>query len=245
MLIENNTVDWSKLTDRQAGLWCALLTQRSPWQHFTMTKPFRVEEQIADATRYVRSPDNWPSDFYDLLRDRNVEPLDSVLINATPDQGCVCMKLIDQTGRVVWFDLEYEGAPSTPTVNAVSRITGWKARETDGEEWWWKETPRMTAPKPNNPILVGLKLLDQKWSPRQLLAVSQHSPDVGHYEPAIEPDAWVKRIRGVRLDASKMEKIALCKIGHLEDGDPEELWTLCGDQCDVDLSYKEATRSGA
>ena len=49
------------------------------------------------------------------------------------------------------------------------------------------------------------------------------------YEPAIEPGDWVKRIRGVRPNASKMEKIALCKIGHLEDGDPEELGALCGD----------------
>jgi len=127
-----------------------------------MTKPFRVEEQVADATRFLRSPDNWPSDFYDLLRDRDVEPLDSVLINATPDQGCVCVRLIDQARRVVSFDLEYEGAPSRPTGSAVSRITDWKAKETEGEEWWWKENPRMTAPKPNNPILVGLKLLDQK-----------------------------------------------------------------------------------
>ena len=49
------------------------------------------------------------------------------------------------------------------------------------------------------------------------------------YEPAIEPGEWIERIRGVRPNASKMEKIALCKIGHLEDGDPEELGTLCGD----------------
>lgn len=49
------------------------------------------------------------------------------------------------------------------------------------------------------------------------------------FEPAIEPGDWIRRIRGVRPNASKMEKIALCQIGHLEDGDPEELGTLCGD----------------
>ena len=49
------------------------------------------------------------------------------------------------------------------------------------------------------------------------------------FEPAIEPGDWVKRIRGVRPNASKMEKMALCQIGHLEDGDPEELGMLCGD----------------
>ena len=49
------------------------------------------------------------------------------------------------------------------------------------------------------------------------------------YEPAIETGSWIKRVRGVRPNASKMEKIALCKIGHLEEGDPVELGELCGD----------------
>lgn len=44
------------------------------------------------------------------------------------------------------------------------------------------------------------------------------------YEPAFETSGnWTKRIRGVRPNASKMDKISLCKIGHLEDGDPIEL----------------------
>ena len=49
------------------------------------------------------------------------------------------------------------------------------------------------------------------------------------YEPAIEPGDWINRVRGVRPNASKMEKIALCKLGHLEEGDPVELGQLCGD----------------
>ena len=49
------------------------------------------------------------------------------------------------------------------------------------------------------------------------------------YEPAIESGDWINRVRGVRPNASKMEKIALCKIGHLEEGDPVELGELCGD----------------
>lgn len=49
------------------------------------------------------------------------------------------------------------------------------------------------------------------------------------YEPAIEKADWMKRVRGVRPNASKMEKIALCEIGHLEDGDPAELGRQCGD----------------
>jgi methionine synthase I (cobalamin-dependent) len=49
------------------------------------------------------------------------------------------------------------------------------------------------------------------------------------YEPAIEPGDWINRVRGIRPNASKMEKIALCQIGHLEDGDPVELGKQCGD----------------
>jgi len=49
------------------------------------------------------------------------------------------------------------------------------------------------------------------------------------YEPALEPGGWINRVRGVRPNASRMEKMALCQIGHLEDGDPEELGELCGD----------------
>ena len=49
------------------------------------------------------------------------------------------------------------------------------------------------------------------------------------YEAALEPGAWIDRVRGVRPNASKMEKIELCQIGHLEEGDPVELGELCGD----------------
>lgn len=49
------------------------------------------------------------------------------------------------------------------------------------------------------------------------------------YEPALNDSDWVKRIRGVRPNASKMEKIELCQIGHLEQCNPVELGALCGD----------------
>ena len=49
------------------------------------------------------------------------------------------------------------------------------------------------------------------------------------YEPALEPGDWIRRVRGVRPNASKMDKMSLCRIGHLEDGDPIELGALCGD----------------
>lgn len=43
------------------------------------------------------------------------------------------------------------------------------------------------------------------------------------FEPALDGGSWEKRIRCIRPNASPMEKIALCKLGHLEDGNPREL----------------------
>src|SRR3546814_17384860 len=37
-------------------------------------------------------------------------------------------------------------------------------------------------------------------------------------EPALDDGAWPRRMRGVRPTASKMEKMALCKLDHPEDG---------------------------
>ncbi len=48
------------------------------------------------------------------------------------------------------------------------------------------------------------------------------------FEPALADGSWIKRMRGFRPNASKMEKIALCKLGHLEEGDPIELGELMG-----------------
>ncbi|MDA7426976.1 homocysteine S-methyltransferase family protein [Primorskyibacter aestuariivivens] len=48
------------------------------------------------------------------------------------------------------------------------------------------------------------------------------------FEPAIDDGDWMNRMRSVRPNASKMEKIALCKLGHLEDGDPVELGQQMG-----------------
>jgi homocysteine S-methyltransferase len=49
------------------------------------------------------------------------------------------------------------------------------------------------------------------------------------YEPALDDGAWTGRLRGVRPNASRMEKMALCKLDHLEDGNPVELATLLSD----------------
>lgn len=48
------------------------------------------------------------------------------------------------------------------------------------------------------------------------------------FEPALESGNWVERIRNIRPNAVKMEKISLCKLGHLEEGDPIELGEQIG-----------------
>ena len=54
------------------------------------------------------------------------------------------------------------------------------------------------------------------------------------FEPALDGGGWTRRIRSIRPNAAKMDKIALCKLGHLEEGDPEELGRL---MADVGLRY--------
>lgn len=50
------------------------------------------------------------------------------------------------------------------------------------------------------------------------------------FAPALADDGpWLDRLRYVRPNATRMEKIALCKLGHLEDGDPVELGEQMGD----------------
>jgi homocysteine S-methyltransferase len=49
------------------------------------------------------------------------------------------------------------------------------------------------------------------------------------FEPALEAGEWFKRVRNIRPNAVMMDKISLCKLGHLEDGDPVELGQQLGD----------------
>ena len=49
------------------------------------------------------------------------------------------------------------------------------------------------------------------------------------FEPALEPGDWAQRIRSLRPNAAAMDKVSLCRLGHIEEGDPEELGQLMGD----------------
>lgn len=48
------------------------------------------------------------------------------------------------------------------------------------------------------------------------------------FEPALEPGDWITRIRSLRPNASAKDKIELCSIGHLEEGDPVDLGQRMG-----------------
>ncbi|MBO9500688.1 homocysteine S-methyltransferase family protein [Brevundimonas sp. A19_0] len=49
------------------------------------------------------------------------------------------------------------------------------------------------------------------------------------FAPALTGGAWMDRIRCIRPNAAAMDKIALCKLGRLEEGNPEELGDQMGD----------------
>ena len=50
------------------------------------------------------------------------------------------------------------------------------------------------------------------------------------FEPALaDAGPWLDRLRYIRPNAVRMDKLALCKLGHLEDGDPVELGQQMGD----------------
>lgn len=48
------------------------------------------------------------------------------------------------------------------------------------------------------------------------------------FAPALEPGDWFRRVRNIRPNAAMMDKIALCKLNHLEEGDPVELGVQLG-----------------
>lgn len=48
------------------------------------------------------------------------------------------------------------------------------------------------------------------------------------FEPALESGDWILRLRSLRPNASAKDKMDLCQIGHLEEGDPVDLGLRIG-----------------
>ncbi|NHX27961.1 homocysteine S-methyltransferase family protein, partial [Escherichia coli] len=49
------------------------------------------------------------------------------------------------------------------------------------------------------------------------------------FEPALEAGDWIGRVRSLRPNAAKMDKVSLCSLGHIEEGDPVELGEMMAD----------------
>ena len=57
-------------------------------------------------------------------------------------------------------------------------------------------------------------------APAYYMINCSHPLDFG---PAITTGGWTDRIRGIRANASTLDHGTLCQLGHLEEGDPDEL----------------------
>lgn len=57
-------------------------------------------------------------------------------------------------------------------------------------------------------------------APAYYMINCSHPVDFG---PALESEPWADRIRGLRANASSLDHGTLCQLGHLEEGDPDEL----------------------
>jgi len=57
-------------------------------------------------------------------------------------------------------------------------------------------------------------------APAYYMINCSHPVDFG---PALTDERWVKRISGLRANASSLDHGTLCQLGHLEEGDPDEL----------------------
>ncbi len=57
-------------------------------------------------------------------------------------------------------------------------------------------------------------------APAYYMINCSHPVDFG---PALADEPWTSRIRGLRANASSLDHGTLCKLGHLEEGNPDEL----------------------
>ena len=57
-------------------------------------------------------------------------------------------------------------------------------------------------------------------APAYYMINCSHPVDFG---PALTNEPWASRIRGLRANASSLDHGTLCQLGHLEEGDPDEL----------------------
>ncbi len=84
----------------------------------------------------------------------------SFLLSTGFDQGPTLLgTILTQDGAILSFEIEFDGSPFGVLLEwgAVSTVVEWTVRGTEGD-WWWRESPRQTHPKPNNSVFVALNL---------------------------------------------------------------------------------------
>ncbi len=70
-------------------------------------------------------------------------------------------------------------------------------------------------------------------APAYYMINCSHPVDFG---PALREGDWANRIRGLRANASTLDHGTLCQLGHLEEGDPDE---LAGQYRDLKAAFPE------
>jgi S-methylmethionine-dependent homocysteine/selenocysteine methylase len=68
-------------------------------------------------------------------------------------------------------------------------------------------------------------------APAYYMINCSHPVDFG---PALSAEPWASRIRGLRANASSLDHGTLCQLGHLEEGNPDE---LASQYVDIRASY--------
>lgn len=110
----------------------------------------RREEEISLLTKLLRER-TFPQSFYGLLQDRGIDPARTVLADCDEDQGC-CLSgtLLTADGRVIVFDLEFDG----DSYGAWERWGSVRSMN----EWAESDLVRL-RPKQGSPVEVAAKLL--------------------------------------------------------------------------------------
>lgn len=128
-----------------------------------VTKSLDVQETVKTLTARLRTGAYGPASFYKFLEDHSVHWKTAVLIASFEEDGpCLCGELIDHSRRLIRFEIEFAGTGTNPAVwGEVDFVAAWEERKLD-EQWWKHDFPQAAAPLPNDPIFLGLNLLEQQ-----------------------------------------------------------------------------------
>ena len=75
----------------------------------------------------------------------------------------------------------------------------------------------------------AIERIDAEAGPAAPAAYALNCSHPAEFAHELEDAPWMTRLRGIRPNAARMEKIALCKLGHLEEGDPADLGRRMGE----------------